>query len=285
MSSHSRPTCGICSTWSITQTLAKPASSAARATSASVAAVVPGWPGQSKREICRPNSSPSGSRAGARRHRARREGGGTSATGPRPWTAAKPSLAERSRDALGLAQLRVDDVGRDRRRAVAIARAHGRRRRLEDDRVDRHRVALRPAPARPRGASRRGRSCRRPSSARAPAAWRRSLEQLERVLARPLIALAGADHRAQPVRRDDLVRREPRPRPWLFPAAVAPTSTTRHGSGRRSGGPWQRARPRRGCSRARPIREAGGVEEGVGGQRCSRVSPRIMARTTLQERT
>ena len=43
------------------------------------------------------------------------------------------------------------------------------------------------------------------------------VEQLERVAARALVALAAPDDRAQPVRGDDLVGLEPRARPVRLP--------------------------------------------------------------------
>ena len=54
MSSHSRPTLGICTKWSITESDENPASSAARAIVARRVAVSPGAPGHVKRPICSP---------------------------------------------------------------------------------------------------------------------------------------------------------------------------------------------------------------------------------------
>ena len=61
MSSHSRPTVGICTTWSITEIEEKPASSAARAIAPRRDASSAAPPGQSKRPICRPKRSGTGS--------------------------------------------------------------------------------------------------------------------------------------------------------------------------------------------------------------------------------
>ena len=107
MSSHSRPTCGICRKWSITHRLVKPASSAARAISASVAAVVAGWPGQVEaRDL----------QAELERHRilllagggVRRveERGRDERDRPGAVHAGEALAGERVRDAGGLAQLR-----------------------------------------------------------------------------------------------------------------------------------------------------------------------------------
>src|SRR3954453_20453189 len=123
MSSHSRPIWGICTTWSMSHRLVKPASSAATATSASVAAVVAGWPGQSKRETCRPKSSVIGSS----RWRAGGGGGGGKAggaggqeggrhEGDRPGAVhgGEALGGEAGREALGLRELAGDDAGRHR---------------------------------------------------------------------------------------------------------------------------------------------------------------------------
>ena len=61
MSSHSRPTDGICTKWSITEIDENPTSSAARAIAPSRAAVSAGPPGQVNRPICRPKRSVMGS--------------------------------------------------------------------------------------------------------------------------------------------------------------------------------------------------------------------------------
>ena len=62
MSSHSRPTVGICTTWSITEIDEKPASSAARAIVAEPRPPSrPAPPGHVKRPICRPKRSVIGS--------------------------------------------------------------------------------------------------------------------------------------------------------------------------------------------------------------------------------
>ena len=54
MSSHSRPTLGICTKWSITDSDENPTSSAALAMAPSRAAVSAGAPGHVKRPICSP---------------------------------------------------------------------------------------------------------------------------------------------------------------------------------------------------------------------------------------
>src|SRR5918996_444700 len=95
MSSHSRPICGICRKWSITQMLVKPASSAVRAISASASAVEAGWSGKPKRDTCRPKSSVTGSSfCRSATSRAVRNGGGTSSALPARCTPAKPSRAQ-----------------------------------------------------------------------------------------------------------------------------------------------------------------------------------------------
>ena len=133
-------------------------------------AVVAGWPGQSKRETCRPNSSVIGSscwRAAA--SGAVRNAGGTSSTGPaRVHGRRSPRRRARSATPAGLAQLA-------RRRpwpAPGAPRARLRSRttvgrRVEHDRVGGHAVALgQRAPGRAAPGA-RARSSRPPSSARA----------------------------------------------------------------------------------------------------------------------
>ena len=81
--------------------------------------------------------------------------------------------------------------------------------RIEDDRVDRHAVAL---AERPPGGSALGLQAGRVDHRRqlAPQALvDDQLEQLERVARRALVAFAGPDDGAQAVRRDDLLGREP----------------------------------------------------------------------------
>ena len=200
----------------MSQRLVKPASSAARATAASSAAVAAGCPGQSKRETCRPKRSVIGSscwRSAA--SGAVRKAGGTSVTGPARWTPANPSAASASPAAkasasrtwpattfagTGLARSRL------RRRTTAAGgsnttawagtpwRSATRAPRvaataLEAGRVDDRRQ---PAPQAPLDDE---------------------VEDVEGVLARADVALAGADDGAQAVGRDDLVGVEPVGRP------------------------------------------------------------------------
>ena len=199
----------------MSQRLVKPASSAARATAASSAAVAAGCPGQSKRETCRPKRSVIGSscwrappaarrgRRAGRAPRARRRG--RRRTPRRRARRRPPGPASRTWPR--------DDLRRDRARALAVAPAHDGGGRVEHDRVRGHPVRSATA----RHASRRPRS--RPVESmtvvsRAPQPLvDDEVEDVEGVLARADVALAGADDGAQAVGRDDLVGVEPVGRP------------------------------------------------------------------------
>ena len=134
-----------------------------------------------------------------------------------------------------LAQLRADDLGRHRRRPRAVARADLGGGRLYQHRVRRHAVALgERAPAR-RGASRPARSSRSPSSAGAAsrlATIRSSTSNASRLARwsrspRPTTARSRSDETTWSGWNQRAAQSD-------FPAAVAPTSTTRHGSGSRN---------------------------------------------------
>ena len=94
MSSHSRPTPGICTKWSITEIDENPASSAARAMTPSRWAVSAGAPGHVNLPICSPKRMDIGSsccRAAAIGASNRRCGTTTTGSSDAWWTAAKPS--------------------------------------------------------------------------------------------------------------------------------------------------------------------------------------------------
>ena len=235
MSSHSRPICGICRKWSITHRLVKPASSAARATSASVAAVVAGWPGQSKRETCSPNSSVIGSscwRAAA--SGAVRNVRGTSASGPAAWTPANPSDASRSPAAAAsrsCAPTTLGGTGDPRARLRLRTSAAG--------------VSNSTAWAGTSWASASSRqAARRPASSPVESmtvvSRRRSRLATIRSSTSNASRLARWSRSPRPTtarsRSDDTTwsGSNQRAAQWGLPAAVAPTRTTRHGSGSRS---------------------------------------------------
>ena len=214
MSSHSRPTCGIWRKWSITHSDVKPASSAARRDAASCSRVSP--PSRSARSAAR-TRAPAAPRPGARRRRAREEAGRHELDGPGGVDAREALVAERREHRGRLAQLRGDDLRRHRRAARAVALAHDLLRRVEHDRVGRHarrrrqlaprRAALGLQPGRvDHGGQPTGEALRHDQ-----------VEQLERVAARALVALAATDDRAQAVGGDDLVGLEPRARPVRLP--------------------------------------------------------------------
>ena len=212
MSSHSRPTCGIWRKWSISHRLVKPASSAARATSASAPA--PSGPSHPKRETWSPNSSGTGSapwRAAASGRA--QERGWHERDRPGVVDAREALARERLARAGGLAQLGGDDLGGHRRPAGPVALAHDLLRRVEHDRVGRHALALGERP--PGGAPLRLEPGRVHHGREAAAQALRDdqVEHLERVAARALVALARADHRPQAIRGHDLVRVEPGGRP------------------------------------------------------------------------
>ena len=116
-------------------------------------------------------------------------------------------------DALDRGQLPADDLARHRRAAGPVALAHELGRRVEHDRDGRHAVPL--GERAPAGAP-LGLQAGRVDHGRQPARQPLGddeLEQLERVLRRALVALAGADDGAQAVGGDDLLGREPLRRP------------------------------------------------------------------------
>ena len=202
----------------------------------------PGCPGQSKRESCRPKSSVIGSSCWRAAACGAVRNGGRHERRPGPARARRRSprpRARRRRRAAASRSWAVTTLA-----GTGSARARLRRRTSRGGRVERRRRGparrgARPARATRPGAPRRAPSSRPPSSAGARSRLADDqVEHLEGVAAGALVALARADDRAQPVRGDDLVGVEPRGRPVrLARARSAPTSTTRHGSGRRSGGP------------------------------------------------
>ena len=151
-----------------------------------------------------------------------RNAGGTSATASAGWTPAKPSAVSVLGGARGLAQLRGDDLRRDRGGAGTVAGADLGLGRVEQHGVRGHAVALRElAP----GRAALGIQAGRVDHGRQPAAQPLGddqVEHLERVAARALVALAEPDHRAQPVRRDDLVGGEPARGPVRLPRRRGP---------------------------------------------------------------
>ena len=253
----------------MTHRLVKPASSAARAISASVAAVVAGWPGQPKRETCRPKSSGIGSSCGEpRRAGAVTKSGGTSATGPAAWTPANPSPASCSPARSGLAELGGDDLRRHRGRPARGCARAPRPRRVEHDGVGRHAAAIgQPTPRaatlgiQAGGVDHRGQAAPQPLGDD-------QVEHLERVAARALVALAQPHDGTQAVRGDDLLVGEPGARPVRLPGRRGPDQHDEAGIGkpqrdahaRRCTGPWTtdqlRAARRRQRGNPRPLRSS-----------------------------
>ena len=235
MSSHSRPTCGIWRKWSITHRLVKPASSAARATAASVAAVVGRVPGAVEARDLQAELERHRILLLARgRVRARsRNAGGTSVDRPGGVDAGEALAGERARRRRGrLAQLRGDDLGRHGVAARAVARAHDRRPAVEHDGVGRHAVALAPAsrhaarrlalePGRVDHGGQPARAAAWPRSGRAPRTRRGS--RAGRARRAPTTARSRSDETTwsgcEPLRAPSAT----------CPPPVAPTSTTRHG--------------------------------------------------------
>ena len=100
MSSHSRPTDGIWTKWSITEIEENPTSSAARAITPSRAAVSSGAPGQVNRPICNPKRRAIGSSSWRRANVGDSKScRGTVTTGSSEarWTSSKPSWPSSSR--------------------------------------------------------------------------------------------------------------------------------------------------------------------------------------------
>ena len=207
----------------MTQRLVNPAASAARAISASVCAVAAGWPGKPKRLICRPNSSTAGSsRWRAADAMAPRNAGGTSTPPARPprCTAAKPSPASCANTPSTAASCPLTTL-----LGTGVPRARLR---------SRTSLASGSKTTATAGTPWRSASARQPArrlgsrpvvsitvvSLRAKPLGDDELEQLERVLRRALVALAGADDGAQAVRRDDLLGREPLRRPVRLAGAA-----------------------------------------------------------------
>src|SRR5215207_8750466 len=251
MSSHSRPIWGICTKWSITHRLVKPASSAARAMSPRVAAVVAGWPGKSNRETCRPNSSTRGSsRCRRALSRAPRSPGATSSTGPGACTPAKPSSASRSATPAASRSWALTTLpGTAARRARLRSRttAAGVSKTTACTRMA-WRAAMASQAAR-RPASRPVESITVVSRRRSRLATIRSSTSKASRLARwsrsprPTAARRRSEETTWPSANQAAAQCD-------LPAPVAPTSTTSEGSTRRRGalsGP-----PGRGRSRARP---------------------------------
>jgi len=132
-------------------------------------------------------------------------------TGPSSSTAANPSPASASPHRPDLAQLAGDDLAGDAGPTRPLAYDGGRR--VEHDRIRRDVVALAErAPGRAPLRVEAGRVHHRDQPAPHPLGDDQ-LEELERVPARAQVVLARADHRAQPIRRDDLLGSEPLVRP------------------------------------------------------------------------
>ena len=196
----------------MTQRLEKPASSAARATSASVAAVVSGWPEVEARdlqaEVERHRILLAG---GPRRAGAVRKRGGTSVDRRRRVNAGEALAGKRVAAPPAAARSwRGHDLRRHRRRPGRGCGCAPVRRRVEQRRREPGRRGARRARARP---------SRRPASSpvvsttvvrrRAQPLGDDEVEHLEGVAARAQVALAAADDRPQTVRRHDLIGLEP----------------------------------------------------------------------------
>ena len=237
MSSHSRPICGICRKWSITHRLVKPAASAARATSASVDAVVAGMAGPVEARDLQPEVERhrilllAGGRRGGGQERGRDERDGSGGVdagealrgellgGARPPRAAarrRPSPARgrrghgcgRATSAAGASSSTAYAGTPCALRELAPGRAALG---VQPGRVDHGRQ--------PRGAAAWRRSGRAPRTRRGSRAGRARRARRPRA--------------AGPTRRPG--RRGTSARPSATsPTPVAPTSTTRDGSGSRS---------------------------------------------------
>ena len=150
-----------------------------------------------------------------RRLRRGEEGGRDERHGTGAVDSGEPLGGERvaGRQGLRLAHLARDDLRRDRARALAVAPAHDGGGRVEHDGVGRHPVALGDrAPGVAAAALEAGRvDDGRQAAPQAP--LDDQVEDVEGVLARADVALAGADDGAQAVGRDDLVGVEPVGRP------------------------------------------------------------------------
>jgi hypothetical protein len=144
---------------------------------------------------------------------------------------------ERSGRGLRPAQLPADDLRRHRVAALAVAPAHLGRRRVEDDGMGRHAVAL--GELAPRAAA-LGLEAGGVDDGRQPAPQplgHDQVEDLERVAAGALVALGRADDGAQAVRGDDLVGVEPLRRPLGLarPAGADQHDEARVGEAQRRG--------------------------------------------------
>src|ERR671914_1291045 len=145
------------------------------------------------------------------------EGGRHQLDRPGAVHAGEALVLEPLEDLGALAQLAGHDLARDRASAGAVAAAHLRCGRVEHDGVGLDPVALgEPAPGITPARLEAGGVDHRDQPAPQPA-LDDEVEQLEGVAARTLGPLAGADHLAQPVGRDDLIRVEPLARPVRLP--------------------------------------------------------------------
>ena len=141
------------------------------------------------------------------------EGGGHERNRARAVHAGEILAGEPLSGAGRLAQLRGDHARRHGRLPGAIAGADHGLGHVEQDRVGGHAMVVRERP--PGGAPlglEPGRVDHRGQTTAQPLGHDQ-VEHLERVAARALVALARADHGAQPVRRHDLIGVEPRVRP------------------------------------------------------------------------
>ena len=266
MSCHSRPTCGICRKWSITHRLVKPASSAAAAIAASVSAVAGRVAGEVEARdlqaeverhgiLLLAGGGRGGGEEGGRDERDRARRGGRRRT-PRPRAPRRPP-----RPAASWAATTFAGHGRAAR-PVALAHHGGRRCRTG-----------------PRGRARR---CARPSARQAARRLASSpVESTTVVSRRPsrLATIRSSTSKASRLARwsrsplPTTARRRSEETTWSgwnqacaqcdLPAAVAPTSTTRQGSGSRSGSspggggavtPGRARRPRRSPRASRAAR-------------------------------
>ena len=235
MSSHSLPTLGICTTWSITDSDENPASSAARAMVPRRVAVSAGAPGHVNRPTCNPKRNGMGSSSWRRAAAGVSwSGRGTISTGPSEtrWTASNSSPRSSTVAASARSWLvtTADGTasGRDRLRArvsrsgvstttawhgtpAALASARYLARTLASRAVESMTVS---SPLARRLATIRSRTSRASDVARRSWRWRPTVPRRSS----DDTTAAGSKHEAAHV---DL------------PDPAVPTSTTRHGSGSR----------------------------------------------------
>ena len=256
----------------MTQRLVKPASSAARATAASSAAVVGRMAGpvearDLQAEARAASDPPAGGRAACGRGEEARAG--RASTGPARWTPAKPSAASAlaGRQASASRSWPRDDLRRDRARALAVAPAHDGGGRVEHDGVGRH---ARGARRRARHASRRaaleaGRVDDRRQAGAAGASLDDEVEHVEGVAC----SRAGRARRCRRRRAGGPTRRPGRGGTSRPPSATCPPPSRRRG--RRGTGPAGAAAARRASPRTPGVQRAA-AGPGAAGPRAARAA-------------